>query len=263
MRFLKQLFKVNARLHSLGRDAQLMYFPNQLESEIRLLQFLVPQTLTAIDVGANAGVYSHALSKIAKNVISIEADPKLASELRRLCNANVKILNNAASDEDRIVELRTPLADSERRALSTIEASNNLRGERFSVTKVAARRLSDLIPPETEIGFLKIDVEGHELAVLLGAIEIIENMQPVILVEAEERHRPNAVRSICEFLFPRGYMGLMVKDSVLAPIDDFRVDIHQKADGPQIDQLNSGKIPLGYVNNFIFLPKHRCATSQA
>ena len=50
------------------------------------------------------------------------------------------------------------------------------------------------------VGLIKIDVEGHELAVLHGAADTLTRNRPAVVVEAEERHHPNAVAEITELL---------------------------------------------------------------
>ena len=48
---------------------------------------------------------------------------------------------------------------------------------------------------------MKIDVEGHESAVLAGGRSTLETYHPTILVECEARHRPdNDVNSFCNSL---------------------------------------------------------------
>ena len=49
--------------------------------------------------------------------------------------------------------------------------------------RVAACRLDD--EPVGDVGFLKIDVEGFERAVIEGALETIRRCKPVMLVEIE------------------------------------------------------------------------------
>ena len=41
---------------------------------------------------------------------------------------------------------------------------------------------------ENPISFIKIDVEGHEMEVIEGAIETITKNKPILLVEIEEIH---------------------------------------------------------------------------
>lgn len=49
---------------------------------------------------------------------------------------------------------------------------------------VEIKRLDDLIPENVKIDFIKIDVEGAELGVLMGAKRIIEDNKPVIIFES-------------------------------------------------------------------------------
>jgi hypothetical protein len=57
---------------------------------------------------------------------------------------------------------------------------------------------------DQDVAFVKIDVEGHELNVLNGAIELLERCQPVFLVEAAGRrpHERAVLRQQFLFLSP-------------------------------------------------------------
>ena len=58
--------------------------------------------------------------------------------------------------------------------------------------KVPLYKLSSLFTEESgRVGYLKIDVEGFELAVLLGAEELIKRDRPIIQMEIEKTHNPN------------------------------------------------------------------------
>src|SRR4029434_5645640 len=46
---------------------------------------------------------------------------------------------------------------------------------------------------EGEFGFIKIDVEGHEQAVLDGAVQTIRRCRPRLLVEIDERLSPGGL----------------------------------------------------------------------
>jgi FkbM family methyltransferase len=97
--------------------------------------------------------------------------------------------------------------------------------------------------------FLKIDVEGHELAVLQGARRTLEAHQPTILVECEARHRPDGdVRPVFDFLESFGYTGSFFQRDRRRPLKEFDPATHQSL-GPNDDRL-----PDGYVNNFAFEP---------
>ena len=72
----------------------------------------------------------------------------------------------------------------------------------------------------SRVGLIKVDVEGHELEVLRGALSTIEKDRPSILVEAEDRHRPNAFASVCELLAPFGYTAWYLREGRLRRADD-------------------------------------------
>ena len=46
-------------------------------------------------------------------------------------------------------------------------------------------------------GFIKIDVEGHELKVIDGAKETIEKHKPNLLIEIEEQHSKEKLFESC------------------------------------------------------------------
>ena len=54
--------------------------------------------------------------------------------------------------------------------------------------QVSVKRLDDVLPTEQKVDFLKIDVEGNELAVLLGAAEVVQRHRPIILFEHAHIH---------------------------------------------------------------------------
>jgi hypothetical protein len=96
--------------------------------------------------------------------------------------------------------------------------------------------------------YLKIDVEGHELAVLNGARRTLATYRPTILVECEARHRPDAdVRPVFEFLQSLGYTGSFFLNRGRRPLAEFDPAVHQR-----LDPAKPERLPRGYVNNFAF-----------
>jgi FkbM family methyltransferase len=89
--------------------------------------------------------------------------------------------------------------------------------------------------------FLKIDVEGNELSVLMGASAILQTCKPKILFECEARFVGEArVLETFRFLQGLGYRGYYIMDENIFPIEAFSIQLHQ--------DLSSGN----YCNNFIF-----------
>ena len=67
-----------------------------------------------------------------------------------------------------------------------------------------------LAKDERPVDFIKCDVEGSEMAVLRGALDILHEDKPLLVLEAEmpsgNKFRPR-VREFSEFLDPFGYQG--------------------------------------------------------
>ena len=96
------------------------------------------------------------------------------------------------------------------------------------------------------VAAVKIDVEGHELAVLRGARELIERYAPTVVVECEVRHvgRPG-LEEVLAFFSTRGYRGFFARRGRLTPVSEFDANVHQtQGEGRFWDAA-------GYCNNFV------------
>jgi FkbM family methyltransferase len=183
------------------------------EPEMALLPHLVPRDRVAVDVGANMGEYTAAFAEFAKGVVAFEPNPAMAKDLERLLSGRVKVIAAAVSDHPGTAELRIPTTGS---GLATIEAQNDLEGASYHTVSTPMVRLDDC--DLGDVGFIKIDVEGHELAVLKGAEETLRRCKPVILVEIEDRHRRDAVASAVSHLKTLGYSPWYLRDKALTPL---------------------------------------------
>jgi FkbM family methyltransferase len=208
-----------------------------IEPELALLPGLCDRHRLAIDVGANIGIYAHALRPLARQVWAFEPNPALCRLLRRTFGLSVRIEQVALSDAPATRDLFVPVHHGR----ATIET--RLPGA--ASVAVTTRRLDDYdVPP---VGFIKIDVEGHEGAVLRGASGVLARDRPNVLVEVEERHREGAVADVRRLLEGLGYAGFFLDGSGLVPIADFDPGVHQ--DARRAAGLGHAK---GYINNFIF-----------
>jgi FkbM family methyltransferase len=199
------------------------------EEEAALLPSLCDRRLVSVDIGANLGGYTWLLRRFSKSVIAFEPNPDLAARLTRLMRVapSVTVHNCALSDSDGTVVLRIP--DDHGR--STLEAANTLHGRETREVPVPARRLDGIVLGR--VGFIKIDVEGHELAVLRGAERLLRDSHPNLLIEATDEHRAGALASVREFLAALGYVCSVVRDGALTP-------------------LGSSDAPPDAVENFVF-----------
>jgi len=224
------------------------------EQELYVAPLLCDRRKTSIDVGASEGIYTVHIVDRSRDCLAFEPRPTQASaltEMARCLALPVEVEAVALSDMQGEAKLRILERDEGR---STIERDNPLAAADSSVTHeftVPTRRLDDY--QLGAVGFVKIDVEGHELAVLRGGLETIRRSLPSIHIEIEERHKPNAVTAVCDFLRSLDYHGYFILDRNIVPIDIFDVTKHQdpkNIGGWETNWRRSGV----YVNNFFFVP---------
>ena len=192
------------------------------EIEIRLLPLVCDPARASLDIGANRGAYSYYLARHSRQCIAFEPNPRLARQLREAVGPKVEVMECAVSNEPSEVTLFIPLENgTELDGLSSVEGADRFQDHDLKEVAVSAVPLDALqLPP---VGFMKIDVEGHELAVLEGACHLIERDAPTVILEAEERHRAGTVRACSAFLHERGYEGFFVLDHQILNIADFDI----------------------------------------
>ena len=223
-------------------------------ADVRLVASLCDPNRISLDIGADVGEFTIAMLPSSQSVIAFEPRPAQASDLASMfaaVGAAVRVEAVALSDTPGVTAMRVLESDPGR---STIDAANALGDADNGAVRtidVPVQRLDDL--PLDDVGLIKIDVEGHELAVLRGATATLTRNRPTVVVEAEERHHPHAVAAITEFLARLGYAGYFDIGAARHPIDEFDAARHQ--DPANIGTSADGWEARGvYVNNFLFLP---------
>jgi FkbM family methyltransferase len=229
-----------------------LHRPKSAERELSYLRKVVAEDAVTVDVGANCGLYTRQLARLSRQVHAFEPSRDMARLLRRTSASNVSVHEVALSDHNGDAELFIPQGDNGLvYGLASLEQRADLSANLVS-THVPTARLDAVV--HQDVAFVKIDVEGHELNVLNGAVELLERSQPVFLVEAEDRHRAQATRSVFEFFRNKSYRGFFLKDDDVVAVDEFSPESLQDADALRPDGgRKSGKF---YVNNFFFFPRH-------
>jgi FkbM family methyltransferase len=177
-----------------------------LEPELDLLPALCDRAAAGLDVGANYGLYTHFMRRHCARTWAFEPNPRLAAILRRQHrrHPDVSVLQLALSDRAGEAALRVPRG---RPGRGTVEDENpltaDLDGVPIEALEVRRSPLDQLGLPR--VGFIKIDVEGHELEVLQGGQELIRRDLPALLIEVEERHRSGSIAGVAALLEPLGY----------------------------------------------------------
>ena len=229
-----------------------MMRPRSAERELSYLDKVIPDDAVTVDVGANCGLYTRKLARLSRQVHAFEPSGQMARLLRRTSARNVSVHEIALSDHDGDAELFIPQGDDGPvYGLASLEARAD-SPFRLVSAHVPIARLDAVI--DQDVAFVKIDVEGHELNVLNGAVELLERCQPVFLVEAEDRHRAEATRTVFEFFRSKSYRGFFLRNNDVVDIEEFDSARLQDADALRPD--GGRKDGQFYVNNFFFFPRH-------
>lgn len=218
-----------------------------LESEAKFLAKLCRRSMCSIDVGAANGAYTAHSLVYSSKVVAFEPRPEAALHLRNMFRTKlVQVEEVALSDEPGETTLRVPMQGS---MLATMEGRNSLEGAPLGSSMTVRKRRLDSYN-FTSVGFIKIDVEGHEAAVLRGATETITRERPNVMVEIEERHNPGSIRTVSEWFADLEFSGFFLFENKLVSMSQFRVEEHQIRANLLDNAIRTGT----YINNFIFLP---------
>jgi FkbM family methyltransferase len=226
------------------------------EVELHLLEFLCDRNRDAIDVGANDGSYVHFLRRHARRVIAFEPMPSLAGALAHKFRHGVQIEAVALSDRRGTVALLSPVVDGVTvTGCSTVSPTASATYGGHRAIEVPMTTLDSIY--EGDVGFIKIDVEGHEQAVLDGAVQTIRRCRPRLLVEVDERLAPGGLERAKAYFNTLDYQGHFVHAGHIEPIARFLPqEMQDPSNLPDLTAPLQQRQRFGrYIYNFIFLPR--------
>ncbi len=198
--------------------------------EQAVMRALLPACRGMMDIGANLGLYTLLASRLMPSegrIVAFEASPieygKLSWTILRNKLSNVEAIHAAVSDAVGTTAIFQSLAGAG--ALNRLDRPAKTSGdwERtvVSMTTIDAWTATHGNIP---IDLLKIDVEGHELPVLVGAQSLIRNWRPLILIEvnAARASARSAPREIWDHLVGAGYRWFAIQSGggALTPIEE-------------------------------------------
>lgn len=192
---------------------------------VRLIQELLKPGMTFVDVGAHVGQYSLLASGLVGRegaVHSFEPEPDTFALLEH--NVHINGLRSVHT-------VRCALAKSSQVAALYVARPDNIgqtslrQPDNFSGVKVnvRCRTLDDYVDELgiDRINLLKIDVEGAELDVLLGARRVLSrNPKPHIIIEFWEEFLQaygSSCAQVAEFLQGSGYSLFWIGETGLTP----------------------------------------------
>jgi FkbM family methyltransferase len=162
------------------------------QPEFFALRELVRAGESVVDIGANIGLFTCFLSRLVADrgvVHSIEPVPVtydiLANSVQAMGLKNVRLWNVAVSDHEGTAWMEVPTYPGRSRrnfyraAIVAQERPTQSLSYRVNLTSLDA--LAGVV--DSAPSFIKIDVEGHELAVIAGAMKLIAASRPSMLIE--------------------------------------------------------------------------------
>jgi FkbM family methyltransferase len=200
----------------------------------------------AIDVGANLGLFTYVFYLNGYAVNSFEPNEKCYSRLRQWAKAKkrVTVSEFAVSDDCRTTDLFIPVDKYEREihALGTLQKNNTF--ESLIKKSVPTITIDSLLFDDVRI--IKIDVEGHEINVIKGAINTIVKCRPIIICEIEQRH--NKDDSVIDV-----FMELIKLDYECYTLNNKALVKHTIVEISSI--INISPSSKDYIFNYIFIAK--------
>lgn len=157
----------------------------------------------ALDIGANIGNHSLFFARHYEQVFSFEPNPRTYKllEYNASLASNIRCFCLGLSSRDGQATLNIDPANV---GASSLTDRPGLRPSQHQVIEL--RTLDSIEEIQAlPIGLIKIDVEGHELAVLEGGKELIKRNRPLILFEQHPVDFENGDSPVMERLRGMGY----------------------------------------------------------
>jgi len=182
-------------------------YSSSYESCFKYFMKIIPENGKILDIGANIGLMSIALSKKfpSSEIYAFEPIPSNIQTFKRVMNRfrvrNVTLIESALGNVNGIIKMVLPVIKySKRHGLSHVwQKGNNDEWNRGEIYSVQINRLDDLhlIKSAGKIAAVKVDVENYEFEVFSGAKELIAKHRPIIYSELWD----NQKRESCIELF--------------------------------------------------------------
>lgn len=181
-----------------------------------LLEKHIPKNGVVIDVGAHAGQFTKLFCRLVPegHVYAFEPGKYQLSILRKVvalhCLKNVTIIPEGLSDADSKAVLQTPIKKSGSVGFGLSSLGNFTADRKTNSETVTIGRLDDFVAKNnlSRVDFIKADIEGWELRMLIGAKNTLEKFRPALMMESCDKFlvRAGDTRAgMIEFLSSLGY----------------------------------------------------------
>jgi FkbM family methyltransferase len=220
------------------------------ENIASLCCFFMRDNALYVDVGANIGYHSLRVAALFSGAtcVCFEPHPLLYTQLLQNLAVNSTIQNLrahnlAVGERSGDVEFYLQRPESYNRGLSSIMPNADLAGA-YEKRRVKIVALDDFFADDTksQIAVMKIDVQGYEAQVIVGARETIQCSRPVIIFEFEANYHGQQAVTVFESILQQlvNYSVFLVKSRAAEFYRSFAVaDVCQ----------------AGFEGNFLCLPQ--------
>lgn len=195
------------------------------EPELDLISFAVRSGESALDIGANYGLYSYHLSRAvgpSGRVYAFEPVPFTAATFRLVSKLlrfrNVEFVPKGCGDHAGRIAFTLPVQSSGAisAGLAHIALRDNERPgrnrhfqyERTDQIWCDVIVLDDFLPELSNLSFIKSDIEGADLLALRGAEELIRRHRPIVVCEINPWFLEGfgiKLEELMGFFFEKGY----------------------------------------------------------
>ena len=155
-----------------------------------------------VDVGANIGNHTVQYAKKFKKVISFEPQKRTFKilDLNTSVYSNIHIYNFGLSNVNTNLTFKIPFEN-------TGAANQNEKANKYYKENVEFKNFDKTF--DDDLSYVKIDVEGNELDVLMSMTKSIRKSLPIISFELNQNKEKNT--ELLDFLISNGYNDFFVK----------------------------------------------------
>ncbi len=200
-----------AYLKTLHRGFYFMYNLGLLKKDERfkyhyLVQDLIEDDYTVVDIGANLGYFSKNFAKLTPNgkVLSVEPVKPffdvLSSFMKKYKHA--KVVNYALGDESGTITMVMPESNGMIRTGLPHIAESEEEKKQHKTHEVEIVKGSELLSSFDKIDYIKCDIEGYELIVFNEIKEVVAKMKPIVQIEIG----PDNEKAMFDYFDSLGYV---------------------------------------------------------
>lgn len=166
------------------------------EEYIQMLKIVksIPKDKVIVDVGCNFGLFSVPCSLLGYEMVSFEpvkANYKCSVDNLSKNNCkNYHIYCHALGNENKEAMIYVPICP-DNSSFSPTAAVANMHDKQFVEEKVRIVKFDDFIkenPSKSNVGLIKIDVQGFEIDVVLGMQEFLKQANNIYVLAEYEEH---------------------------------------------------------------------------